>query len=127
MNCDMATSGEAGYPIKHRTCGEKGIGSVYYGETSSALYTRLKEHAKGLKEKHEENLLYKHVQISHENESVKSDYVPHKFFFDPLARKIDEGIRINVDLAGPTNIMNSKSEFKQGVVPRMEMVTGIRD
>ena len=26
-----------------------------------------------------------------------------------------------------TNVMNSKSEFKQGVVPRVEMVTGIRD
>ena len=127
MNCHMVTPGGVGYTIKCRTCQEKGINSVYHGETSRTLYTRLTEHAKGLKEKHQENPLYKHVQTSHENESVKFDYVPHKFFSDPLTRQIDEGIRINVDLVGPTNVMNSKSEFKQGVVPRVETVTGIRD
>ena len=71
------------------------------------------EHAKGLKEKHDENPLYKHVQTSHENESVKFDYVHTQVLFQPP------------DKIGPTNIMNSKSDFKQGVVPRIEMVTGI--
>ena len=55
-------------------------------------------HAKGLMEDHEANPLYKHVQTSHENESVKFDYERQKFFSDTLRRQIDEGIRINVDL-----------------------------
>ena len=104
----------------------KGIDSVSHGETIRILYTRLTEHAKDLHEKHEENPLYEHMETSHENESVKFDYVPHKFFSDPLTRQIDEGIKIKVDLARATNVMNSKSEIKQGVVPRIEMATGVR-
>ena len=61
----------------------KGIDSVSHGETIRILYTRLTEHAKDLHEKHEENPLYEHMETSHENESVKFDYVPHKFFSDP--------------------------------------------
>lgn len=52
--------------------------------------------------------------------------VPNKFFSDPLTRQIDEGIRTNVDLAEPTDIINFKSEFKQRVIPRIDMVSGVR-
>ena len=70
--------------------------------------------AKGLKEKHEENPLYKHVQTSHRNENVKFKYVPRKFFIDSLTSQIGEGVKIDINLAEQTNIMNSKSELFPG-------------
>ena len=125
MNCHTVTPGGAGYVISCITCRDKGIDCKYHGETSRTLYTRLREHTKALEEGQSENPLRRHAQNSHGSENVKYEFAPYRFFSDPLTRQIDEGIRINMGLVGPTTIMNSKSEFRQGVVPRIETVVGI--
>ena len=56
MNCHTVTPGGAGYVISCITCRDKGIDCKYHGETSRTLYTRLREHTKGLEEEQSENL-----------------------------------------------------------------------
>ena len=104
-----------------------GIKSVYHGETSRTLYSRVKEHAGGLRNKAEDNPLYKHQQVFHEGIESKFNYTPHKFFKDPLTRQIDEETRINMSLAKNDRLMNSRSEFRQGAVPRVQFVRDIQD
>ena len=94
---------------------------------SRTLYSRLKEHAGDLCNKAEENPLYKHQQVFHERIESKFNYTPHKFLKDPLTRQINEGTRINMSLATNDRLMNSRSEFRHGAVPRVQFVRGIQD
>ena len=53
-------------------------------------------------------------------------YKAEKFFRDPLTGQIHEGVRINKSLEDTNcKLMNSKSEFRQGVVPRIEIKIGL--
>ena len=125
-NCLKVTQGGAGYTIRCTTCKDKKKKkSVYHGETERTLYTRLKEHAKAHQMKHEGNALYKHDQMEHDCEKAEYCFEPIKLFRDPLTRQINEGVRINQSLADEQCIfLNSRAEFMQGTVPRVEIVLG---
>ena len=127
QNCHRTTKGGVGYTITCLNCSVDDIKSIYHGETSRTLHSRLKEHAGGLRNEAEDNPLYKHQQVFHEGIESKFNYTPHKFFKDPLTRQIDEGSRINMSLATNDLLMNSRSEFRQGALPRVQFVRGIQD
>ena len=59
---------------------------------------------------------------------VVYSFEPTRFFRDPLARQVNEGVRINDSLAEGTlcALMNSRAEFRQERVPRVEIVRGLR-
>ena len=54
-------------------------------------------------------------------------HAPHRFFNDPLTRQVNEGIIINMSLATDDRVMNSKSEFRQGVVPTIQTVLDLQN
>ena len=86
------------------------------------------EHMRGHQTKQEGNPLYKHDQTAHQGETAIYSYEATRFFQDPLTRQIDEGVRINRSLTDSTcNLMNSRAEFRQGAVPRVEIIRGLRD
>ena len=53
--CLKTTQGGAGYTITCKKCRSDNIVSVYHGETSRTLYSRLVEHARGHNNKQKEN------------------------------------------------------------------------
>ena len=127
-NSLKTTGGGAGYTIKCETCGRDNMKAVYHGETSRTLYSRLTEHAKALEKGQENNPPTKHKQTIHGGEDVEYVYEPDRFFKDPLTRQINGGIRINRSLRDAScTIMNSKAEFRQGMVSRVEIVSGLRE
>ena len=107
--------------------GMDNIKPIYHRETSRKLYSRLKQHARGLRNKTEDNPLYKHQQVFHEGIESKFNYTPHKFFKDPLTRQKDKGTLINMSLATNDRLMNTRSEFRQSAAPRVQFVRGIQD
>ena len=91
-------------------------------ETSRTLYSRLIKHTQGQENKQDDNPLFKH------GVKQKYSFKPQRFFLDPLTRQVHEGVRINKTLKDTTcRLMNSRSEFKQGVVPRVEIRRGLND
>ena len=60
-------SGGAGYTIRRSRAHHQEEQGTPSGEAGHTIYTGLTEHVRGLKEKHEENPLYRHVQMSHRN------------------------------------------------------------
>ena len=76
QNCHRTTKGGAGYTITGLNCSMADIKLIYHGETSGTLYSRLKEHARGLRNKAEDNRLYKHQQVFHEGIECKFNYTP---------------------------------------------------
>ena len=125
-NCVKVTQGGAGYIIRCVTCRDRQVKAVYHGETGRTLYSRLTEHKKGHQKKVETNPLYKHDQEAHDGDTAEYSYEPMAFFRDPLTRQINEGVRINSSL-GMYTLMNSKAEFRQGSVSRVEVMRGLRD
>ena len=124
--CLKTTQGGAGYTITCTNCRSDNILSVYHGETSRTLYSSLVEHARGHNNKQEENPLFKHDENVHEGERQEYVYKAERFFRDPLTRQIHEGVRINKSLEDTNcKLMNSKSEFRQGVVPRIKIKRGL--
>ena len=116
--CIKSTQGGAGYTIKCRGCSSNNNKTaVYHGETSRTLYSRTTEHAKGHKNRTEGNPLVKHEEQTHNGEQQQYNYEPVRFF----------RVRINKSLTDPhTTLMNSKSEFRQGEVPRVMIVRGLQ-
>ena len=66
----------SGYTIKCETCESDNINSVYRGETSRTLYSRLTEHVRALKNGREDNSLTKHKQTMHGEGEVEYVYEP---------------------------------------------------
>ena len=126
-NCLKVTPGGAGCVIRCTTCKEQQINAVYHGETGRTLYSRLAEHMKGHQKKQEGNPLHKHDQTEHDGDKATYSYEPMGFFQDPLTRQVNEGVRINQSIAEGARcpIMNSRAEFQQGSVPRIEIVRGM--
>ena len=104
---------------------EGGIQSWYHGESSRSLYTRQKEHFKGLEKRKEDNPLWKHQEIHHPTEEPKYKFQAEKFFATPMEKAIFEGVSINNSPSTPGHLMNSKAEYKQGQVARVVLVRGL--
>ena len=126
-NCLKVTPGGAGYVIRCTTCKEQQINAVYHGETGRALYSRLTEHMKGHQKKQEGNPLHKHDRVKHNGDKATYSCEQMGFFQDPLTRQVNEGVQINQSIAegARCTIMKSRAEFRQGSVPRIEIVRGM--
>ena len=125
--CRKTSRGGIGYEIQCMECDEEGKVSLYHGETSRTLYTRIKEHMRQTTNTTNEirQPLLKHNTIFHPGKEIKFNVRKTGNFRDPLSRQINEGIRINNTRSDPGLLMNSKSEFHQGQVPRVVITTGL--
>ena len=57
-----------GYSLRCKLCKQRGIEKSYEGETARNLHLRGKEHARQLKNKDNESVMYKHVMEDHAEE-----------------------------------------------------------
>ena len=73
------------------------------------------EHLRGLKNCKEGNPLFKHRENVHPEENVEFKMEVKRKFKDPLTRLANEGVQIKN--RKPEELLNSKSEFHQ---PRLE-------
>ena len=123
-NCLKVTPGGAGYVIRCITCKEQQINAVYHGETGRTLYSRLTEHMTGHQKKQEGNPLHKHDQTEHDGDKATSSYGPMGFFQDLLTRQVNKGVWINQSIAegAQCTIMSPHAKFRQGFVPRIEII-----
>ena len=94
---------------------------LYHGETSRTLFTRTKEHISAYTKNLKDYLKQKHQTIFHPNFTMKA----LQFYKDPPFRQINKGIRINQSKSTPGYLMNSRSEFWQGEVARVNIVRGL--
>ena len=125
LNCRKTSVGGIGYEIQCVECNENGKKSLYHGETSRTLYTRVKEHLRqGRDATNETKPLLKHSMLHHSGRRVKFSIRKTGSFKDSLSRQINEGVRINNTTSDPGYLMNSKSEFHQGEVPRVVIMNG---
>ena len=69
QNCHRTTKGGARYTITCLNCSTDDIKSIYHGETSRTLYSRLKQHVGGLRNKAEDNPLYTNTNMSSTKEA----------------------------------------------------------
>ena len=122
QGCPICESGKArlkqcikttqGYIIRCTKCRDGNIISLYHGETSCTLHSRLIEHTRGQNNKQDDNLLCKHDETIHHGVKQKCSFEPQRFFLEPLTRQVHEGFRINRTLKDTTcGPMNLRSEF----------------
>ena len=77
------------------------------------------EHLRGLKNCKEGNPLFKHRENVHPEENVEFKMEVKRKFKDPLTRLANEGVRIKN--RKPEELLNSKSEFHQPSVVRLQV------
>ncbi len=121
MICRRTSKGGLGYNIQCNLCKANNINSFYHGETSRTLYTRIKEHM----QQEANKPLIKHNSTFHPEEDLNFDITPTSYHQDPLSRQINEGVRINNSKSKQGYLMNSKTEFHQGEVPRVTFLRGL--
>jgi hypothetical protein len=120
--CRKTTKGGTGYEIQCIDCLNNNKISLYHGETSRTLHTRAKEH---FRRSNENSVIAKHSTIHHPNQNPRFNIQPTGHFRDSLTRQINEGVRINNSRSDDGYLMNSKSEFHQGVVARVDITIGL--
>ena len=97
--------------------------ATYWGESARNGYTRGKEHLAAIRNRNKENALWKHCEKYHRGEEKEFKMKITTVFKDPLSRLIREGVNI---VAGKEDIlMNSKAEFHQGAVGRVQISRGL--
>ena len=89
------------------------------GETSRTLDTRSREHDNGLKKHKAYKPMHKHMCNHPPGQRPCFLTKATKFFSDPLTRQINEGVGINPSKLSLGLMINSKSEFLQGVLARV--------
>ena len=126
LSCRKVTRGGQVYSCTCLTCKEGGeVCSHYHGETSRTLYSRQKEHMVGLAKNKENNALAKHKQLHHPDSTAEFQFETEKSFSDPASKQLFEGVSINRSPSTPGFLMNSKAEYKQGDLARVEVVRGL--
>ena len=108
-----------GYSIPCITCKNRGIVRVYEGESSRNAKIRGEEHLRGLKNCKDGNPLFKHKENDHPNEIAEFKMEVKRKFKDPLTRLANEGVRIRN--RKPEELLNSKSEFHQPSIVRLQV------
>ena len=99
--------------------------ATYWGESARNGFTRGKEHLSAIRNKNEDNAMWKHCVKHHRGDRAEFKMKITSTFKDPLSRLIREGVNI---VAGNEDIlMNSKSEFKQGAVGRVRLTRGLEE
>ena len=125
LECRKTSRGGIGYEIQCMECDANGKTSLYHGETSRTLYTRIKEHIRQSREIENKPLL-KHNSIHHPGKRINFEIRKTGSFKDTLSRQVNEGVRINNSNSDPGFLMNSKAEFHQGQVPRVVVTSGLK-
>ena len=97
---------------------------MYEGETSRNAKIRGEEHLSGFRSKKEGNPLYKHKLIDHPEEDPQFGMQVLRSFKDPLTRLANEGVRIKE--RKPAELLNSKSEFHQPAIVRLQVESNKR-
>ena len=99
--------------------------ATYWGESARNGFTLGKEHLSAIRNKNEENAMWKHCVKHHRGDRAEFKMKITSTFKDPLSRLIREGVNI---VAGNEDIlMNSKAEFKQGAVGRVRLTRGLEE
>ena len=104
---------------------EESICSKYHGRSHRCLFTRQGEHITGYQGRKEENALFKHQQLFHSGEECNFSFETEKFFNDAMSHQIYEGVCINNSPSTPGYLMNSRSEYEQGAVARLNVAHGL--
>ena len=112
----------AAYRMECLECPKNKLSAVYHGETGRNGYSRGLEHFAGLKNKKEDNPLWKHCVLQHNGQQVQFKMVCLKSFKTAFMRQINEGVRIACCRA--EICMNSKSEFHQPSIVRVSTNLG---
>ena len=94
-------------------------------ESHRCLITRQNEHNAGLDAKKEDNALYKHQQLFRQGEECNFSFEAEQFFKDAMSHKIYEGVCINNSPSTPGYLMNSRAEYEQGAVARLNVQHGL--
>ena len=63
--------------------------------------------------------MFKHMFNFHPRQKPNFTTKATRFFSDPLTRQVNKGIKINNTKSNTGLLMNSKSEFQNGVVARV--------
>ena len=134
MSCHRSGVGGMVYSCTCLTCKEKvvqvdgkdePICSQYHGRSHRCLITRQNEHKAGLEAKKEDNALYKHQQLFHQGEECQFSFEAERFFKDAMSHQIYEGVCINNSPSTPGYLMNSRAEYEQGAVARLNVQHGL--
>ena len=67
----------------------------------------------------------KHQQLFHSGEEFHFSFEAEKFFKDAMSHQIFEGVCINNSPSTPGYLMNSRAEYEQGAVARLNVVHGL--
>ena len=127
LSCRRVARGGLVYSCTCLTCKEAGEESWYHGQTAKSLYTRQGQHVAGLELEKLDNAMFKHQENQHPDMEPKFQFQTEKFCGDPLTKQILEGVSINNSPSAPGLLMNSRAEFQQGQVARVEVVRGLGD
>ena len=100
-----------GYSITCKECNAE-----YHGESSRNMYSRGDEHAKGLRNKCQENVLWSHCITCHQGRMVPFRMKATGYFTEPLTRQVNEAVRI----FHCARSMNRRGEWKKIAVPRIQ-------
>ena len=100
-------------------CEDKGMSSVYIGESSRSGYVRGKQHLEAIKDhhKHQSNAFAKHIIEKHDGEKTKFRMSILRYHKTPLERQIREGVEIV--RADADFILNSKLDHYQPGIRRI--------
>ena len=109
-----------GYVLK---CKEEGCTGHYDGQSGRNGYTRGIEHKKGYMKKKEGNVLVDHDKEYHggRGEAKYKMEARRTFGRDNRRRMMDEAVRIQMNLG---IMMNRKGEFRNSVLPRLQVHRG---
>ena len=110
------------YEVECQLC-PQGNKSVYIGESSRNIYTRIKEHQASYINRNEKSFMMKHQQREHQGVAGVFKAKVTDSFRDCLSRQVSEGVTIRrCDVA----VMNGKSEWHQPALWRVqsELING---
>ena len=105
-----------GYRISCLECRQEGRVVVYEGETGRNMNTRGREHLRDLKDRKTNKPLWSHCLEQHDGREVCFSMEMVGTFLKPLARSINEGVRIK---RCEGELMNSRAEWRQPSVSRV--------
>jgi hypothetical protein len=117
--------GGIGYQIECKLCKrDTGTIALYLGESSKSAFQRGLVHLEGLAKKKEDNVLWKHNSIHHQEKGDKSDFKMSVTgrFKGCLVRQEDEGTRIRETNA--QILMNSMMQWHQPPINRVVILRG---
>ena len=98
---------------------------MYTGETGRNLYTRGLEHLEKYEKKSENSFLHAHQMECHEGAPAKFSTKVTGSYKDPLSRQVAEAVLITRSSGSTSDILNSKSEFRQPPIVRVRREVSI--